>query len=100
MAVATWTGTQPAGATSRKHTHGVTHWRAGCRETGTSGSAGGRTEKDPRTAGTSPYGLPNRVSSKPSLYLMDFRQAKCEYVLPARWAWKAWSLTKPGLPVC
>ena len=22
--------------------------------------AGGRTEKDPRTAGTSPYGLPNR----------------------------------------
>ena len=43
---------------------------------------------------------PNRVSSKPSLYLMDFRQAKCEYVLPARWAWKAWSLTKPGLPAC
>ncbi len=28
-----------------------------------SGSAGGRTEKDPRTAGTSPYGLPNRVAS-------------------------------------
>ena len=31
--------------------------------TGTSGSAGGRTEKDPRTAGTSPYGLPNRAYS-------------------------------------
>ena len=47
-------------ATSRNPSHGVSHQRAGCRETGTSGSAGGRTEKDPRTAGTSPYGLPNR----------------------------------------
>jgi hypothetical protein len=27
---------------------------------GQSGSAGGRTEKDPRTADTSPYGLPSR----------------------------------------
>jgi hypothetical protein len=49
-------------AASRKLSHGVSHWRAGCRETGQSGSAGDRTEKDPRTAGTSPYGLPSRSS--------------------------------------
>jgi hypothetical protein len=51
-------------AASRNLSHGVSHWRARCRETGQPGSAGGRTEKGLRTAGTSPYGLPSRAQAR------------------------------------
>jgi hypothetical protein len=34
------------GVLRERETHGIDHWRAGCSETGPSGSAGGRTEKD------------------------------------------------------
>jgi hypothetical protein len=46
-------------ATSRNPSHGINHQRAGCREIWHVRFGGGRAEKDPRTAGTSPYGLPN-----------------------------------------
>lgn len=41
---------RPHPCETTQHAHGIDHWRAGCGETRTSGSAGGRAEKDPPRA--------------------------------------------------
>ena len=49
--------TTPSTPATNHDTHGSSHWRARCWETGTAGSEGGRGKRT-GTAGTSPDGLP------------------------------------------